>query len=70
MTLGYQFVKNLILGVCSVSAGLLKDGTPSEMDHVALLPEALLNEGTQRQLLRKTILVLEVDKLLLQVVML
>ena len=42
------------------------------MDHVPLLTEALLlfNEGTQRLLIRKGILVSEVDKLLLQVVML
>lgn len=65
-------VKNLIFGLCPVSAGLLKQGSPSEKDHVPLLPEAslLFHEGTQRLLTRKGILVLEADKLLLQVVML
>lgn len=45
-------------------------GKPSEMDHGSLLPEAslLFHEGTQRLLTRKGILVLEADKLLVQVV--
>lgn len=45
-------------------------GKPPETDHVPLFPEAclLFHEGMQRLLTRKSVLVLEVDKLLLQVV--
>lgn len=66
-----QFVKNLILGVRSASAGLLKQGSPQRWT-TYLLPEAslLFYEEAQRLLIRKGILVWEVDKLLLQKVML
>lgn len=47
-------------------------GKPPETDDVPLLSEAclLFQDGMQRLLTRKSILVLKVDKLLLQVVML
>lgn len=61
--------QNLILGVCSASAGLLKQGSPQRWT-TYLLPEAslLFYKGAQRLLIRKGILVWEADKLLVQVV--
>jgi len=73
ITLGYQLVKNLILDVHSASAGLLKQGTSQRWTRgLCSLKHrfSLFNEGTQRLLIRKGILVSELGKLLLQVVML
>lgn len=73
LTLGYQFIKNLILSVCSVSAGFLQQGTSQRWTTrpwTLKRGSSLFNEGTQRLLTRKGLLVSEVDKLLLQVVML
>lgn len=70
-TLGYQFVKKLILGLYLVLAELLKQGAPQRWTMCPLKHRfSLFNEGTQTLLIRKGIVVSEVDKLLLQVVML
>lgn len=72
MTSGYQLSKSADFWCMSSLCRTPQTGKPSEKDHVPLLPEAslLFHEGTQRLLTRKGILVLEADKLLLQVVML
>lgn len=65
----YQFVKNLIFGVYPVSAGLLKQGSPQKWIMCPCsLKDLPFHEGMQRLLKRKSILVLEADKLLVQVV--